>query len=365
MQNRFSFTINRLLVGGLLCCSAIASANIINVTAGNASALRSAVSNARAGDILVLSGTYNMGNTGVTTARNGTASSRITIRAGGGGATLVGGTSGNGIAINHDYWSVEGVTIRGFQKSLRIDSASHGILDRLTCSLSTGEAIKLRNSSQYWLVSNCTVFDTGAEGYYTGDADQNWEGGVIDRTGYVTFYNCVARNTANDGFDNKEGTLNIKIVNSSATWTTVVPGANSLGNSGIYNRTAGLQVINFSTSGNASLGNAIRSHRLLGDDGNYYGSGGEYLNVAASGLAGSMLYNTHLDGELFGYSMSNVAGGLLESNSQMPAMLDPGAFRELRWSGIGGGQYYFTAIPEPGAVMGALSALGGLLVRRR
>jgi hypothetical protein len=369
MANRFSKRKHRLL--GAACALALpglvapARAAIINVTPGSASALRTAVNNARAGDILVLSGTYNMGTTGVTTNAHGTATNRITIRAAAGGATLVGGTGGNGVAINHNYWTVENLTITGFQKSVRIQSADHGVLWGLNMSGSTGEAVKLRATAEYWLVGNCVASNTGAEGFYAGDADDNWEGGVVDRSGFMTFYNCRAINTTNDGFDFKEGTRNIKVVSSSVDWLGNVPGANAIGNSGIYTRCDDLQVIDFTARNNGSTGDVVRAHRQLALDNVWYGSGTELYDVAGENMAGWFTWNKHLDTTLYdNYALTNIAGGLYEPGSVNATLLPASVFVEARWTGIGGGRYFFTAIPEP-AALGWIAFAGVALGRRR
>lgn len=368
MANRFSLRKHRLLLLVAVATGAgasWASGAIINVTPGSASALRTAVTNARAGDILVLSGTYNMGNTGVTTNAHGTASNRITIRAAAGGATLVGGTSGNGVAINHNYWTVENLTIRGFEKSVRVQGADHGVLWGLNMSDSTGESVKLRATAEYWLVGNCVSTNAGAEGFYAGDADQNWEGGVVDRSGFMTFYNCRAIDPTNDGFDFKEGTRNIKVVGGVVDWLGNVPGANAIGNSGIYTRAEGLQVIDFVARNNGSTGDVIRAHRQFALDNAWYGSGTELYDVTGENMAGWFIWNKHLDTKLYdNYALTNLAGGLYEPGSVNATVLPASAFVEARWTGIGGGRYFFTAIPEP-ATLGWISLAGVALGRRR
>lgn len=340
-----------------------ASAATVNIAAGNVSALKSALAGAHPGDTLVLNGTYNLGTSGLVTSVDGAAGAPITLMAGSGGATLAGGSGGSGIGINNDYYYVQGLKITGFQKSVRIDNASHGVLVGLTCSGSTGEAIKLRDTSQYWLVAQCTASNTGAEGFYAGDADQNWVGGVADKTGYITFYQDTAIATTNDGFDCKEGTHDIKIIDCAADWQNTVPGANSLGNSGIYDRATRLQVIGFDARNNGSTGDVIRANRTTALDGVTYGSGTEIFDVSGENMRGYFLYSNHLDTVLYpNYSTSDIDGGLLEPGSRTPKT--GGAWiSEMTWAGEGGGRFYAPVVPEAKAWWGA--ALMPLRRRRR
>jgi hypothetical protein len=353
----------------ILCCLPCllclpASAAIITVSNNSASSLRSAVQNARAGDTVIVTGTYNLGTTGLSTNANGTAASRIILIGGPTGATLIGGTSGNGIAITHNYWSVSNLTITGFQKSFRIDSADHGLIDNVSMSNSTGEAVKLRNTSRYWLIQNCRVANAGAEGYYAGDADQNWQGGTPDATSHITFYNCKAFQTGNDGFDFKEGTHTIKVINCSADWNYTTPGVLDRGNSGVYNRADKLQVINFSARNNASTGDVIRADRTLALDGQTYGFNAEYFNITGQNMAGSLLSSDHTDSILYdNYSFTSLAAGLLEPGSIPPAIALPSSFVESQWNGPSGQPFLAVSIPEPSAATLLLS-LAAVSTRR-
>lgn len=350
----------------ILCCmlGLPASGAIITVSNNSASSLRAAVQNARAGDTVIVTGTYNLGTSGLSTNSNGTAASRITLIGGATGATINGGSSGNGIAITHNYWSVANLAINGFQKSFRIDSADYGMIDNVAMSNSTGEAVKLRNTSRYWLVQNCRVSNAGAEGYYAGDADQNWEGGVVDATSHITFVNCKAFQTGNDGFDFKEGTHTIKVINCSADWNYTTPGVLERGNSGVYNRADKLQVINFSARNNASTGDVIRADRTLAVDGKTYGFNAEYFDINGQSMAGSLVSSDHTDSVLYdNYSFTDLAEGLLEGGSTMPAVALPSSFVEAQWNGPSGQAYLPVSIPEPSAAT-ILLAIAATTTRR-
>lgn len=340
----------------------------ITVTNGSATTLRNAVANAIAGDTIIVTGTYNLGSTGLTTGHDGTAAKPITLTTGAAGATITGnvtGTIGNAaLGINNDYWNVQNLNINGFRKSVRIDDASHGTLTNIRATNSVGESFKLRNFSQYWLIQNCTSTSSGAEGFYAGDADQNWENAnAADTTGYITFLNCTATASTNDGFDCKEGTQNIKIINCTANFNFTTPGANDLGNSGIYDRCNNLQVINFNSLNNNSTGDAIRLHSILASDGITYGSNTQIRSVNAVSMEGYLLWNRQPDTTIYGYNMTDVTGGYLESGSYTPTGLPFTSFAEMTWPGEGGALYSLPIIPEPSSLALTIAPLA--LLRRR
>jgi autotransporter-associated beta strand protein len=321
-----------VVVSGILL-SAIgwpaAQAATVNVAAGNSSALNTAMTNAKPGDTLVLlGGTYN---TGITTHTDGTSAAPITV-IGTNGAKLNSSvtTTGSGISCSNDYWVFQNIAINGFQKSVRIDNGSHGILNGLVCTNSGNESIKLKNSSQYWLVENCSASNAGMEGYYCGDADQNWEGGVPDQTGFVTFYHDTAFQTFNDGFDSKEGTHDIRIVDCSVDWNNTVPGGNDEGDSGVYDRANGIQVVNLNAKNNGSVGNGVRANKLTAVNSVTYGSGAQIYGLVLNNMQGTLLSTNQSDTALYtNYSMTNVAGGIGSSGHTQPS---PATFSLTGWS---------------------------------
>ncbi|HTQ40422.1 MAG TPA: dockerin type I domain-containing protein [Pirellulales bacterium] len=307
----------------------VAQAATVDVAAGNSSALSTAVTNAKPGDtIVLLGGTYN---TGITTHTDGTAALPITV-IGTNGAKLNSSvtTTGSGISCSNDYWVFQNIAINGFQKSVRIDNGSHGILNGLVCTNSGNESIKLKNSSQYWLVENCSVSNAGMEGFYCGDADQNWEGGVPDQTGYVTFYHDTAFQTYNDGFDSKEATHDIRIIDCSVDWNNTVPGGNDEGDSGVYDRANGIQIVNLNAKNNGSVGNGVRANRLTAMNGVAYGSGAQIYGLVLNNMQGTLLSTNQSDTALYtNYSMTNVAGGLGDSGHTQP---NPATFSLTGWN---------------------------------
>ena len=311
-----------------------ARAQTVMVPAGNNTALTNAVRSATPGETIILEGgTYT---TGISTSVSGTASQPITIE-GENGATLSNTTgTGEGIEVNNNYYIFQNITISGFQESFRTDAASFGIANNITATGSKIEAFKFKNTSQHWLVENCSVSSSGMEGYYVGDASQNWTGGVPDQSGFVTFYHDTNFVNINDGFDCKEGTSNVRIIDCESNWNNTVPGANGEGDSGAYVRNDHETIVNYTILNNQSQGNAVRAETAT-VNGITYGSTCTIYGVVANNIAGSYLNTTQVGTTLYtNYSLTNVAGGLLESGSKTPAEPNPSTFVLPTWSGIDG-----------------------------
>jgi len=171
--------------------------------------LQAALDRAAPGDVIEFSGTHSGS---FETKRNGTSANPITIRGVGGNAVIQGSGNGRGLEVFNDHYRLEGFTIRDFQKGLWVDNADHGIVRNVTIRNIRNEAFKFRNFSNYWLVESCTAINTGVEvlrfgeGFYVGDASGNWENSSRpDTSGFITFLNCHTSETANDGYDAKEG----------------------------------------------------------------------------------------------------------------------------------------------------------------
>jgi autotransporter-associated beta strand protein len=311
-----------------------ARAVTVNVAAGDSTGLKNAMSSAVPGETIVLQGgTYN---TGISTSVNGTAAAPITVE-GLNGATLSNTTgTGEGIEVNNNYWVFQNLNISGFQESFRTYGANHGIANNITCTGSKIESFKFKNTSTHWLVENCSVFNAGMEGYYVGDANQNWTGGVPDASGFITFYHDTNFSDFNDGFDCKEGANNVRIIDCRSDWNNTVPGGNNEGDSGAYIRDDFETVVNYTVLNNQSQGNAARVQTST-VNGITYGSNTSLYGLVANNIAGSFLDTTQNGTVLYSnYSLTNVGGGLLESGSKTPSQPNPSTFALPTWAGVDG-----------------------------
>lgn len=317
-----------------LLCARCLPAAVYNVPAGDSATLTKDMKIAKPGDKIVLAG--GIYDTGITTHSDGTAAQPITVE-GINGATLYGDNpdTGEGIEVNNDYWIFQNLTLNGFHESFRVFGASYGIANNITTNNSGIESFKFKNSSTHWLVENCTVNNSGMEGYYCGDAVQNWTGGTPDRTRDITFYHDINNVNVNDGFDCKEGTNNIRIIDCMSNSENTVPGAADEGDSGVYNRGDNIQTINYTVLNNGSTGDAERCSTAT-VNGITYGSNASIYGLAGENIQGWLLYNHQNSTTIYNNSaMLQVAGGFLESG-QTPNQPDPSTFVENTWLSTGG-----------------------------
>jgi hypothetical protein len=160
-------------------CTPAAPKRTINVN--NASSLKDALLNARAGDEIVLAnGTYS-GRFVIPASANGTRVNRIILR-GSRNAILDGGTLSTGYVLHMQgsYWDVVGFTIQNGKKGIMADGVNHSIIDGVKVHNIGEEAIHLRKFSSNNIVKNTEITDIGlltpdyGEGIYIGTAKSNW-----------------------------------------------------------------------------------------------------------------------------------------------------------------------------------------------
>jgi hypothetical protein len=169
--------------------------------------LKDALAAARPGQTIRLAdGTYT-GN--FKTTASGTAQSRITLT-GSARAVLTTSTGGGDcLYLNGaSYWTVKGITVTHAQKAIMLDTANHVVIDSVTVYDTTMEGIHFRNSSQYGVLENSTVHDTGTahdgkgEGVYVGTANT-----LTDQSDYVQILNnTIGPDVGAENIDLKEGT---------------------------------------------------------------------------------------------------------------------------------------------------------------
>jgi hypothetical protein len=202
----------------------------------SASALRSALSGARPGEVIVLAPGVYQGD--FAASGSGTASAPITL-CGPRSAILQGESIKKGYTLYLDHaswWRVEGFTVEGGQKGIMADGAGHDLLYGLYVHGTGDEAIHLRSFSSDDTVSHSVVRNTGllkqfyGEGIYVGSAHKNWckySGCQPDRSdGNLLIDNDIADTTA-ENIDIKEGTTGGKITGNQFNGTGMVESASN------------------------------------------------------------------------------------------------------------------------------------------
>lgn len=194
---------------------AVVKAATRTVTVSSTSELKSALSNAQAGDTIVVKpGTY----TGTfSSSKNGTSSNPITITSeeGSSKAVLKGSSQSSGIVLNikGDYWRVRKLKVTNGQKGIVLDNANNcHVYDCEVYDVGM-EGIHIRDNSCNNNIDKCIVKNTGkvnqgyGEGIYVGTANSAW-----DTYGKDCNNNKIKRCTLGPGItaehiDIKEGTV--------------------------------------------------------------------------------------------------------------------------------------------------------------
>lgn len=219
----------------------------------NTTALKNALRDARAGDLILLApGTYSTNATtasfptadGSTVSRsyyfrgaaNGTASKKITIRSqSSSNKAIISGSNinnaGYGLYITGDYWVIQNIKITNAAKGLVLDNSNYSIIRGVEVYNIGQEGIHLRDGSRNTLVDNVYVHDVGkyndgyGEGIYVGSDNSVWWEGDGTNTGENgRYYRRAVNNTRikNSTFgpnitaepvEIKEGTVNTIVEN--------------------------------------------------------------------------------------------------------------------------------------------------------
>ncbi|MFD7439403.1 nitrous oxide reductase family maturation protein NosD [Streptomyces sp. NPDC059861] len=199
--------------GGLAVTPAQArgSAPAATIDVSTAAQLKSALTAAAPGDTVRLAdGTYT-GNFKATKAA--TSGSRITLT--GSSRAVLTASGGYGLHLNGaSYWTVSGLTVRGGQKGIMIDSARGVVVDGVTVHDLDMEGVHFRNSSTDGVIRNSRIHDTGhdgrgmGEGVYVGSANT-----LSDRSDNIQIIdNTIGPDVGGENIDIKEGTTGARIV---------------------------------------------------------------------------------------------------------------------------------------------------------
>jgi hypothetical protein len=312
--------------------------------------LRSYLYSAKPGDTLLISGTINVGNGAIHTSKHGTLQDYIVIKGINNGMLLFTNNADEAcLKIMHNYYKVVDLVVDANSKSKRgilIEGASHGIVLNVEVRNTLQEGVKIRKNSQYWYFERCGVVESGkigkyGEGFYCGDAFANWTtGDSPDLTGYITFNKCYTKRTHADGFDFKEGTHHIKVINCTVDFENIELDM-VYGNSGVFSRANYLQVIDCVFKNNSKGDRScVFIQNKLAKDGVYYGSNSEIKNITVDNFKNYLYWTDQSGFKLYNdYTITNCPG-LIQPGSPATAIIaDPVGFIQMTWDGVGGNSY--------------------------
>lgn len=160
-------------------CSTFVYTRVVGVS--SSSALSSAVTNARPGDLIQLAaGTYTIGQQRLVTS--GTATAPIMMCGPRSAVIQQGSVSSGGfeLAIRADYWILSGFTVANSQQGIAIEGGSYNVIDGVEVRNVGQEAVQIHGLSTHNVVRNSYLHDTGkyvaqyGEAVYIGAAPTQW-----------------------------------------------------------------------------------------------------------------------------------------------------------------------------------------------
>ena len=243
----------------------------VSTTVTTESALKTAVANAKAGDIITISGTINLTST-LQLLNSGTSSSKINLT----GGTLNGSgvSSGWVVKCNGSYWNITNMTIKnGPDAGLVFQTGGYNYVSNVTATGNHDSGIQIYNGSHHNNVVSCKSNDN----YDTQNAGENADGFACKLSGGAgnKFTSCTANHNSDDGWDLYGQPSTVQIL--SCTATNHGQGANGDGN-GFKLGSAGQNVPHTVTNCTAN------NNKAWGYDGN--GNTG-HITITGSGGSGN------------------------------------------------------------------------------
>jgi hypothetical protein len=174
--------------------SAVAAAS---TTVTTESALKSAVANAKAGDIITISGTIKLTST-LQLLNSGTSGSKINLT----GGTLDGSgiSSGWVVKCNGSYWNITNMTIKnGPSSGLVFQSGGYNYVNNVTTTGNGDTGMQVYNGGH----NDNITYSYSNENYDPSTGGENADGFTCKLSGGVGnhFDHCVSNHNSDDGWD--------------------------------------------------------------------------------------------------------------------------------------------------------------------
>ncbi|MBQ9898487.1 MAG: DUF4434 domain-containing protein [Ruminococcus sp.] len=182
--------------------------------------LRSAVKNAKPGDVILLApGEYDCGSQEISLETDGTASAPVILSAmePDSPPVLKGANTEHGyiLHVTGDRWIISKLVCTNSQKGIALDNSNRTLISGCEICSTGAEAIAIRDGSSYCMVQSCSIHDTGlvspgyGEGVYIGSSKDKT--GFDFKCDYNSVVGCTFRNVAAEHVDVKEYTTGTEI----------------------------------------------------------------------------------------------------------------------------------------------------------
>jgi hypothetical protein len=252
--------------------NSLSSVAAVSTTVTTESALKTAIANAKAGDIITVSGTIKLTAT-LQLLNSGTSSSKINFT--GGTLDCSGQPSGSwGVKCNGSYWNITNMTIKNAPDAgLVFQTGGNNYVSNITTTGNHDTGLQIYNSSH----DNNVVGCHSNENYDTQNGGENADGFACKLSGGSGnhFTSCVSNHNSDDGWDLYGQPYTVTI--NSCTSTNNGYGTNGDGN-GFKLGSAGQNVPHTVTNCTAS------NNKAWGYDGN--GNTG-HITITGSGGTGN------------------------------------------------------------------------------
>lgn len=192
--------------------TAAASANA-STTVTTEAALRTAIANAKGGDVITVSGTIKLTST-LQCLTSGTASAKINFT--GGTLDCSGIASGWGVKVNGSYWNITNMVIKNAPDcGLVFQTGGYNYAYQVTTTANKDSGLQVYNGAHDDNISYCT----STENYDVANGGENADGFACKLSAGVNnkFDHCTANHNSDDGWDLYGQPNTVTITNCTAT----------------------------------------------------------------------------------------------------------------------------------------------------
>jgi hypothetical protein len=191
----------------------ISSQSFTSTTVTTESALKTAVANAKAGDIITISGTINLTST-LQLLASGTSSAKINLT--GGTLNCSGISSGWGVKCNGSYWNITNMTIKnGPSCGLVFQLGGFNYTNNITTTANGDTGLQIYNGGHDDNITYCT----STENYDAAAGGENADGFTCKLSSGTgnKFDHCTAHHNSDDGWDLYGNPYTVTITNCTST----------------------------------------------------------------------------------------------------------------------------------------------------